>query len=93
MQHLCHPPSPPLPQAKPPLLPSFDLAGIAALIKAGAAKRIICMCGAGISVSAGALLLVLTVEGSENRHAGSGGWAGGESIASAGRPPAASNAS
>ncbi|PRW20829.1 NAD-dependent deacetylase sirtuin-2 [Chlorella sorokiniana] len=39
--------------AKPPLLPTFDLAGIAALIKAGAAKRIICMCGAGISVSAG----------------------------------------
>lgn len=50
----CH--SPP-PQAKPPLLPSFDLEGIAALIKAGAVKRIICMCGAGISVSAGAALL------------------------------------
>lgn len=47
------PTTPPL-QAKPPLLPSFDVAGVAALIKAGAAKRIICMCGAGISVSAGA---------------------------------------
>jgi hypothetical protein len=40
-------------QAKEPLLPSFDLAGVAALIKSGRAKRIICMCGAGISVSAG----------------------------------------
>ena len=41
-------------QAKQPLLPSFDLAGVAQLIQGGRAKRIICMCGAGISVSAGA---------------------------------------
>mmetsp|Transcript_29076 Transcript_29076/g.64217 ORF Transcript_29076/g.64217 Transcript_29076/m.64217 type:complete len:389 (-) Transcript_29076:773-1939(-) len=37
----------------PPLLSSFDLKGVAELIKSGKAKRIICMCGAGISVSAG----------------------------------------
>lgn len=36
-----------------PLLPSFDLAGVAALINSGRVRRIICMCGAGISVSAG----------------------------------------
>lgn len=40
-------------QAKEALLPSFDLAGVAQLIQSGKAKRIICMCGAGISVSAG----------------------------------------
>lgn len=39
--------------AKEALLPSFDLAGVAQLIQSGKAKRIICMCGAGISVSAG----------------------------------------
>ena len=39
-------------QAKPAILPSFDLAGVAALIRAGAARRIICMVGAGISVLA-----------------------------------------
>uniref|UniRef100_A0A7S0RTZ3 Deacetylase sirtuin-type domain-containing protein n=1 Tax=Chlamydomonas leiostraca TaxID=1034604 RepID=A0A7S0RTZ3_9CHLO len=36
-----------------PLFRSFDIAGIADLIKGGKAKRIVCMCGAGISVSAG----------------------------------------
>ncbi|GAB4819426.1 hypothetical protein N2152v2_006472 [Parachlorella kessleri] len=35
------------------LLPSFDLQGVAELIKSGKARRIVCMCGAGISVSAG----------------------------------------
>lgn len=35
------------------LLPSFDLAGVAALIASGKVRRIICMVGAGISVSAG----------------------------------------
>lgn len=35
------------------LLPSLDLQGVAEYIKAGKAKHIICMCGAGISVSAG----------------------------------------
>lgn len=39
--------------AKPALLPSFDLAGVADLIQSGRARRIIVMCGAGISVSAG----------------------------------------
>jgi len=34
-------------------LDSCDIAGIASLISSGRAKRIICMCGAGISVSAG----------------------------------------
>lgn len=43
-------PPPPLPT---PTLPSFDLAGVAALIASGAARRIVLMCGAGISVSAG----------------------------------------
>ena len=56
-------PSPPLPlspctpsrrpQPKQPLLPSFDLAGVASLIASGGARRIVLMCGAGISVSAG----------------------------------------
>ncbi|KAJ9508116.1 hypothetical protein QJQ45_021460 [Haematococcus lacustris] len=36
-----------------PLLPSFDLEGVAQLISAGAVGRIVVMCGAGISVSAG----------------------------------------
>ncbi|KAL4433418.1 hypothetical protein ABPG77_010271 [Micractinium sp. CCAP 211/92] len=39
--------------APPSLLPSFDLEGVAELIRAGRVRRIICMCGAGISVSAG----------------------------------------
>jgi hypothetical protein len=39
--------------AREPLLPSFDLAGIAQLITSGRVERIVCMCGAGISVSAG----------------------------------------
>ena len=47
------PPSPRPAQAKQPLLPSFDLAGVAALIAGGRARRIMLMCGAGISVSAG----------------------------------------
>ncbi|KAL4436337.1 hypothetical protein ABPG77_009899 [Micractinium sp. CCAP 211/92] len=42
-------PSPP----REPLLSSFDLSGVAQLIRSGRAQRIICMCGAGISVSAG----------------------------------------
>eukprot|EP00966_Prymnesium_polylepis_P296636 6852958-Prymnesium_polylepis.1 len=40
-------------EQRTPLLPSFDIAGIAALIRSGRAKNIIVMCGAGISVSAG----------------------------------------
>uniref|UniRef100_A0A383W007 Deacetylase sirtuin-type domain-containing protein n=1 Tax=Tetradesmus obliquus TaxID=3088 RepID=A0A383W007_TETOB len=36
-----------------PVLPSLDLAGVAALISSGKARRIITMSGAGISVSAG----------------------------------------
>ncbi|KAK9809478.1 hypothetical protein WJX73_001974 [Symbiochloris irregularis] len=36
-----------------PLLDSFDLQGIASYIQSGKAKRIIVMCGAGISVNAG----------------------------------------
>jgi NAD-dependent deacetylase sirtuin 2 len=40
---------PPLPRR----LSSFDLAGIAELISSGQTKRIVCMCGAGISVNAG----------------------------------------
>ena len=43
------PPTPP----RPPLLSSSDLAGVARLISEGKATRIIVMCGAGISVSAG----------------------------------------
>ncbi|KAL0047297.1 hypothetical protein WJX82_000149 [Trebouxia sp. C0006] len=35
------------------LLNSFDLKGIAERIKSGKAKRVLCMCGAGLSVSAG----------------------------------------
>lgn len=36
-----------------PVLDSLDLQGVANLIQSGAAKRIIVMCGAGVSVSAG----------------------------------------
>ena len=36
-----------------PKFSSFDLAGVAAKIASGECKDIICMCGAGISVSAG----------------------------------------
>ncbi|DBA77969.1 TPA: hypothetical protein ACH3X1_009129 [Trebouxia sp. C0004] len=36
-----------------PLLDSFDLKDVAERIKSGKAKRILCMCGAGLSVSAG----------------------------------------
>ena len=36
-----------------PLLSSFDLKGVAEKILDGSASRIIVMCGAGISVSAG----------------------------------------
>src|SRR5689334_5276587 len=36
-----------------PLLPSFDLEGIAQLILSGRVQRIVMMVGAGISVSAG----------------------------------------
>ena len=39
--------------ARPPVLSSFDLAGVAAAIKAGQCKNVIVMAGAGISVSAG----------------------------------------
>ena len=39
--------------ARPKLLPSFDMAAVAALLREGRAKRVIVMCGAGISVSAG----------------------------------------
>ncbi len=35
------------------LLSSFDLAGVAEYIRSGRARRIVCMVGAGISVSAG----------------------------------------
>lgn len=38
---------------KPRLLTSIDLRGIAGYIASGKAKRIVCLCGAGISVSAG----------------------------------------
>ncbi|KAK9819677.1 hypothetical protein WJX72_000986 [[Myrmecia] bisecta] len=41
------------PPPREPLLESFDLKGIASLIKSGKTKRIVCMVGAGISVSAG----------------------------------------
>jgi len=34
-------------------LPSLDLEGVAAYIASGAVRNIVCMCGAGISVSAG----------------------------------------
>ncbi|PRW45382.1 transcriptional Sir2 family isoform B [Chlorella sorokiniana] len=40
-------------EMRAPLLPSFNLQGVAELIRSGCARRIICMCGAGISVSAG----------------------------------------
>eukprot|EP00891_Asterochloris_glomerata_P009347 jgi/Astpho2/9347/e_gw1.00142.59.1_t len=36
-----------------PVLTSFDLEGVADYIRSGKARRIVCMCGAGISVSAG----------------------------------------
>lgn len=36
-----------------PALSSLDLAGVAALIKSGGARRVVVMAGAGISVSAG----------------------------------------
>jgi hypothetical protein len=43
-----------LPWAAQPLnIPSPDIEGIASLIREGRARRIIVMCGAGISVSAG----------------------------------------
>ena len=38
---------------KEPLLESFDVKGVAELIRSGRAKNIVVMCGAGISVSAG----------------------------------------
>ena len=38
-----------------PLLDSFDVRGIAALIRAGKAKKVVLVCGACISVSAGIL--------------------------------------
>lgn len=40
-------------EPSPKLLTSFDLEGIAELISTGKAKKIVCLCGAGISVSAG----------------------------------------
>eukprot|EP00798_Chlamydomonas_sp_ICE-L_P005997 gene5997-5288_t len=40
-------------KAPTPLMSHFDLAGVADLIKSGKAMNIVCMCGAGISVSAG----------------------------------------
>lgn len=40
-------------EKRPPLLSSFDLKGVAELIREGKAKKIVCMVGAGISVSAG----------------------------------------
>lgn len=40
-------------QSTRPVLDSFDLEGIAAYIKSGVAKNIVCMIGAGVSVSAG----------------------------------------
>jgi len=49
---LAKPPAP-LPAPSRPRLESFDLAGVAGLIAAGQVKRIVCMCGAGISVAAG----------------------------------------
>ena len=49
------PPSePPCEPTEPPkILPSCDLEGVAARIKEGRVKKIVVMCGAGISVSAG----------------------------------------
>ncbi|KAL4420564.1 hypothetical protein ABPG75_010220 [Micractinium tetrahymenae] len=45
---------PPQPQPpREPLLSSFDLHGVAELIQSGRVRRVMCMCGAGISVSAG----------------------------------------
>lgn len=41
------------PIIRPLTIPSADIDGIASLIRDGKAKRIIVMCGAGISVSAG----------------------------------------
>jgi len=40
-------------QVQEQLLCSFDLAGVAEYIRSGRARRIVCMVGAGISVSAG----------------------------------------
>ena len=39
--------------AGPPVLPSFDVAGVAAHLRDNACSNVIVMCGAGISVSAG----------------------------------------
>ncbi|GBF96214.1 NAD-dependent deacetylase sirtuin [Raphidocelis subcapitata] len=47
------PRTPPPPAPVPGQLPSLDLEGVAALIRSGAARRIVVMAGAGISVSAG----------------------------------------
>jgi len=41
------------PEAEPPVLDSFDLAGIARHINSGRASKVVVLCGAGISVSAG----------------------------------------
>ena len=76
-------PATPRLQAKPSALPSFDLAGVAALIKAGAAKRVICMCGAGISVSAGAR------PGAAGRQPAAPAWAAGSVREGRPRRPAA----
>ena len=46
-------PSRVVPPSKPALMSSFDVAGVAELILSGQVRRIVCMCGAGISVSAG----------------------------------------
>eukprot|EP00873_Tetraselmis_striata_P007124 jgi/Tetstr1/427388/TSEL_017552.t1 len=40
-------------EARPPVLDSFDLQGVAKLILDGKARKVVVMCGAGISVSAG----------------------------------------
>jgi NAD-dependent deacetylase sirtuin 2 len=40
-------------EMRPPVLSSFDLAGVAEFIKEGRCKNVIVMAGAGISVSAG----------------------------------------
>ena len=53
---------PSLRQALEPLLESFDLEGIAKYIQAGKAKRIVCLCGAGISVNAGLSLYLPNID-------------------------------
>lgn len=53
MSFQCVVPDPEIQLHHSPRLSSFDLEGVAALIKSGKAKKIICMCGAGISVNAG----------------------------------------